>query len=116
MKDIDSLASMYVCDGCCCGRVEKGHNEVPVDFLKSAWKKKELYKKINLTISNCLGYCSLHNVTMLKNGSKKTWIGKLNSREHFEAVITWAHSVAEFGNKAKLPNILVPHLFLPSDI
>ncbi len=116
MKDIDSLASMYVCDSCCCGNSEKGHYEVPVNKLKIAWKKEKLDKKVNLIISNCLGYCSLHNVTMLKNGSKKTWIGKLNSREHFEAVITWAHSVAEFGNKAKLPNILVPHLFLPSDI
>ena len=116
MKKVDNLASMYVCDGCCCGRVEKGHNEVPIDFLKSAWKKKELDKKINLTISNCLGYCSLHNVTLLKNNKRKTWIGKLSSEEHYKAVIEWAENVALDGANAKMPNILVPHLFLPTEV
>ena len=116
MKDIDSLASMYVCDSCCCGNTEKGHYEVPVNKLKIAWKKEKLDKKVNLIISNCLGYCSLHNVTVLRNKNKKTWIGKLSSEEHYDAVISWAHDVVEYGNEAKVPNILVPHLFLPSEI
>ena len=116
MTEPKALPTMFVCDGCCCGRTEKGHNEVPIDFLKSAWKKKELDKNINLNISNCLGYCSLHNVTLLKNNKKKTWIGKLSSEEHYKAVIDWAESVALDRADAKIPNILVPHLFLPSEV
>ena len=45
MKDNSLVPSIYVCDGCCCGRVEKGHSEVPIDFLKSEWEKKRLDKK-----------------------------------------------------------------------
>ena len=116
MKKENNSASVYVCDGCCCGRVEKGHNEVPVDFLKSAWKKKELDKSINLTISNCLGYCSLHNVTLLKDNEKKAWIGKLSSKEHYKAVVDWAENVALDEAKAEMPNVLVPHLFLPTKV
>ena len=116
MKDNSLVPSIYVCDGCCCGRVEKGHSEVPIDFLKSEWEKKRLDKKVNLTISNCLGYCSLHNVTLLKNNGKKTWIGKLNGKEHYEAIVTWAQNIAVEGADAEIPNLLVPHLFLPSEI
>ena len=60
-----------ICDGCCCGRVEKGHNEVPVNELKRIWEKNKLHDKIRLTISNCLGQCSMHNVTLLKIGKKR---------------------------------------------
>ena len=116
MTESKVLPTMFVCDGCCCGRTEKGHNEVPVSRLKTAWQKEKLDKKINLKISNCLGYCSLHNVTVLKNKTRKTWIVKLSSKEHYDAVISWARDVAECGSKAKVPNILIPHLFLPTEV
>lgn len=104
-----------ICDGCCCGRVEKGHNEVPVNELKRIWEKNKLHDKIKLTISNCLGQCSMHNVTLLKIGKKKTWIGKLSSEEHYAALVDWAHNVAKYGNDAKLPNILIPYCFIPNE-
>lgn len=104
-----------ICDGCCCGRVEKGHNEVPVNELKRIWEKNKLHDKIRLTISNCLGQCSMHNVTLLKIGKKKTWIGKLSSEEHYAALVDWAHNVAKYGNDAKLPNILIPYCFIPNE-
>ena len=104
-----------ICDGCCCGRVEKGHNEVPVNELKRIWEKNKLHDKIRLTISNCLGQCSMHNVTLLKIGKKKIWIGKLSSEEHYAALVDWAHNVAKYGNDAKLPNILIPYCFIPNE-
>ena len=104
-----------ICDGCCCGRVEKGHNEVPVNELKRIWEKNKLHDKIRLTISNCLGQCSMHNVTLLKIGKKKTWIGKLSSEEHYAALVDWAHNVAKYGNDATLPNILIPYCFIPNE-
>ena len=44
MTESKVLPTMFVCDGCCCGRTEKGHNEVPVSRLKIAWKKEKLDK------------------------------------------------------------------------
>ena len=66
-------ASVIVCNGCCCGKIEKGHNEVPVDALKSAWEKSGLEENVKLTISGCLGPCNMHNVSLLKtkNGYPK---------------------------------------------
>ena len=58
----------------------------------------------------------MHNVTLLKDNKKKTWIGKLSSEEHYKAVIDWAESIALDGANAKMPNILVPHLFLPTEV
>ena len=95
--------------------VEKGHNEVPVNELKRIWENNKLHDKIRLTISNCLGQCSMHNVTLLKIGKKKTWIGKLSSEEHYAALVDWAHNVAKYGNDAKLPNILIPYCFIPNE-
>jgi len=116
MNEFKTLASMYVCDGCCCGRVEKGHNEVPISKLKTAWKKKQLNDKIRLTISNCLGHCSMHNVTLFKSKGKKTWIGKLNGEENYGSLVEWACDISRYGDNAKLPDLLVPHCFIPKEI
>ena len=53
--------SVIICNGCCCGRVEKGHNEVPIDELEAAWEANRIGEAVKLTISDCLGPCSMHN-------------------------------------------------------
>ena len=57
-----SLMQVLVCVGCCCGRVDRGKPEVPVDWLKADWKAARLNPYIQLTISGCLGPCDLPNV------------------------------------------------------
>ena len=54
----------------CCGNLEKGHDEVPVSALKEAWKEKALGDSVELTISGCLGPCSMRNVVLLETGQK----------------------------------------------
>ncbi len=116
MKEVKVLTSVNVCDGCCCGRVEKGHNKVPIDKLKKMWKENKLNKQVKLIISNCLGHCSMHNVTLLKTDNSKTWMGKLSKQEHYDALVEWGHDISKNGKRAKIPKILIPHLFLPSEI
>ncbi len=101
---------MIVCDGCCCGRVEKGHNKVPVKQLQYAWQKYELENHVKLTISGCLGPCKMHNVSILKTDESQTWLGKLSQQEHYDAIVKWALQIAE-NNVANLPNVLVPLQF-----
>lgn len=60
-----TLGQVVVCVGCCCGRTDKGHPAVPVDWLKAEWKRRMLPKKIHLTISGCLGPCDATNVVMI---------------------------------------------------
>ena len=84
-----SLMQVLVCVGCCCGRVERGKPEVPVDWLKAQWKAARLNPYIQLTISGCLGPCDLPNVVAVLTATGQQWIGPLNQREHYEALVQW---------------------------
>ena len=104
-------AQVVVCNGCCCGRVEKGHNEVPIEALKAAWEENESGHQVKLTISGCLGPCSMHNVSLLKTEDGLTWLGGLSHMNHYDALVRWACDVAK-GNDVKLPEILQERLFV----
>jgi hypothetical protein len=87
-----SLMQVLVCVGCCCGRVDRGKPEVPVDWLKAEWKAARLNPYIQLTISGCLGPCDLPNVIAVLTETGQQWFGPLNQREHFEALVQWGRA------------------------
>ncbi len=87
-----SLMQVLVCIGCCCGRVDRGKPEVPVDWLKAQWKAARLNPYIQLTISGCLGPCDLPNVVAVLTATGQQWIGQLNQREHYEALVQWGQA------------------------
>ena len=111
MRDSRISASIDVCNGCCCGKVEKGHSEVPLKALKAAWKEHRLEKSVKLTVVDCLGPCSMHNVTLLKTDNGQTWLGKLSENNHYNSIVEWARDIAKYGTNTKLPENLVPHCF-----
>lgn len=51
--------------GCYCGNVERGLPEVPVELLKSEWRKWGLLKRVELTTSGCVGPCDVPNVVVI---------------------------------------------------
>src|SRR3984893_16566915 len=53
------IGHLTVCQGCCCGNTENGRPPVPVDWLKKEWRARGLLKRVQLTISGCLGPCDL---------------------------------------------------------
>ena len=106
-------ARVTVCNGCCCGRVEKGHNEVPINFLKAQWKEHNISEHVKLSISGCLGPCSKHNVSLLSTREGRIWLGGLSEQSHYEAIIEWARDIALNEKDVKLPGILTSHLFVP---
>ena len=57
--------TVNVCDGCCCGRVNKSNLAVPKDELKTLWREHDLSKHVNLRVTSCLGPCSRANVTLV---------------------------------------------------
>ena len=107
---------VVVCSGCCCGRVDRGHSEVPVDALNGAWEKHDLENSIGLTISGCLGPCKMHNVSLILVGGEKIWLGGLSEEAHFEALVEWAMDVSQNGASAKLPEILNKQIFEPEGV
>ena len=105
-----------VCDGCCCGRLEKGNDVVPIDMLKTAWEEHGLKDHVKLSISGCLGPCSMNNVSLMMDGKDRIWLGKLGTSEHYDALVTWAQSIAEQGQMAPLPEELENHQFKPKSV
>jgi hypothetical protein len=101
-----TLGQVVICLGCCCGRVEKDHPEVPVDWLKDQWRKRALPKKIHLTISGCLGPCDASNVVLLMFGDTPVWLGGLDSVRQYEAIADWATECAAHDSLLPLPGHL----------
>ena len=102
-----------ICDGCCCGRVEKGNHEVPIEYLRSAWKENELKEQVKLTISGCLGPCKMNNVSLITSGSERIWLGKLNDIEYYEAIVDWAKDIADGSGELIVPEKLAKLQFDP---
>ena len=109
-------AQILVCSGCCCGRIEKGNHEVPVNELKDAWKRHNITDEVELKITTCLGPCSMNNVSLLKIGKERIWLGKLNTMEHYNTLIDWANNVSNQDNEIQLPELLEAHRFTPQKL
>ena len=94
---------VIVCEGCCCGNVEKGHDEVPTEFLEDAWAEKCLDKNAQLTISSCLGPCEMRNVVILKTEDRLTWLGGLSGEDDYKSLVNWVYDFSKNNLESKLP-------------
>ena len=97
---------VVVCKGCCCGNVSRGHDEVPVEFLKKAWAERNLEREIQLTISGCLGTCEMRNVVLLRTDGDRIWLGRLGEKVEYEAIVEWASNSANIEGAPNLPAVL----------
>lgn len=105
------LAQILICDGCCCGRVERGYPAVPRDWLKAQWKARKLNRHVQLTMSGCLGPCDVANVVAILSRDGCTWLGELTREDQYEALLAWAVAAAESGVLPPLPVDLARHRF-----
>jgi hypothetical protein len=80
---------VILCQGCCCGRTDRGFPEVPVDRIKAAWKSGRLNRSIQLTVSGCVGPCDLANVAVIVGPKGTSWFGDLKTH-HYDILIDWA--------------------------
>jgi hypothetical protein len=102
-------AQILICNGCCCGRTEKGHPPVPVDWLKQEFKARKLLRKIHLTIAGCLGPCDTPNVVCINFAFGSRWFGLITEFWQYEAILDWASACAESGALLPLPSFLAIH-------
>lgn len=84
------LGQISVCNGCCCGQTQKGHPEVPVEWLKREWKYRGLLKRVHLTISGCLGPCDVPNVVLITSAQGTEWLGEITQFRQYELLTDWA--------------------------
>jgi cobaltochelatase CobN len=99
-----TLAQVVLCLGCCCGRTDKGHPPVPVDWMKQEWRARALPKMVHLTISGCLGPCDVTNVVLVMMDGRQVWLGNLSSQEHYALLADWASACADADAVLPLPS------------
>jgi cobaltochelatase CobN len=96
------IAQVSLCKGCCCGNVERGRPEVPVERMKQEWRARGLSKVVQLTISGCLGPCDVVNVVRISAGDDDAWLGKLRSLDDYLDLVNWAEESKNAGKPAPL--------------
>ena len=106
------LGQIFFCDGCCCGRVDKGFPQLPKAMIKERWKRLKLNGTIQLTISGCLGPCDLANVVyLLASNGVGQWFGGLSEHWQYEALVQWASECHQSSSLLPIPTTLDGHRF-----
>jgi len=85
-----ALAQLILCQGCCCGRVDRGFPAVPVERVKQWWRDHKLNRTVQLTISGCLGPCDLTNVVAIALPWGTEWYGGLTDLSQYDQLCEWA--------------------------
>jgi hypothetical protein len=108
------FAQIFVCNGCCCGRTDKGHPAVPLDWLKAEFKARKLIRNVQITISGCLGPCDVPNVVgILTLSQGMRWFGHLTEFWQYESLVEWATEVKAAQEEIPLPAWLKAHALDP---
>jgi hypothetical protein len=107
------IGQVAVCQGCCCGNTVNGRPPVPVDWLKKEWRARGLLKRVQLTISGCLGPCDLPNVVTISNGNGTLWLGGFTKFEQYRALVDWASQSRNAGELLPLPKEFLQHTLSP---
>jgi cobaltochelatase CobN len=98
------VGQVTICRGCCCGNTDRGLPEVPVEWLKSEWRKRGLLKRVQLTISGCVGSCDVPNVVVISSSSGTEWLGNISDFEQYRSLLDWAVQCRDAGEMLALPS------------
>ena len=112
----ERLGQIFLCEGCCCGRADKGFPALPKAMMKESWKSLKLNATIQLTISGCLGPCDVANVVyLLASDGTGQWFGGLSEVWQYETLIEWAVECQQAGSLLPIPVTLDGHRFTRFD-
>jgi len=105
-------AHLMVCaKGCCCGRTDRGHAAVPVDFYKLEYKKRKLRKHVQLTMSGCLGPCPVANVVLLFFDGHPVWFQSINGERQIQAIFSYVERMLAADGYLAPPPELADYVF-----
>jgi hypothetical protein len=107
------LGHISVCQGCCCGNTANGKPAVPVDWLKREWRSRGLLKRIQLSISGCLGPCDVPNVVTISNENGTLWLGEITRFSQYRELLEWAVASRDAGELLPLPDLFREHRLHP---
>ena len=107
------IGQVLVCKRCCCGAVERGRPEVPDEWLKTEWRRRGLLKRLQLTISGCLGPCDVPNVVVFASKTSARWYGNVTDREMYRDILDWASASVAANHLLEVPKSFAGHSIEP---
>jgi cobaltochelatase CobN len=84
---------LFLCNGCCCGRTDKGFPALPLEDFKAQWKKRGIRRRLHLTISGCLGPCPLANVILLQFRGQSMWFHSINHASDVDLIYDYVETM-----------------------
>jgi cobaltochelatase CobN len=96
------LASVLICQGCCCGHPEKGNPEIPRAQLEAAWRERRLEGAVRLRFVDCIGPCEPANLAVIKLPEETVWLAGLDGAPVYDALTDWAEQSRDGGLPAAL--------------
>ena len=84
-----------------------------MDWLKKEWRARGLLKRVQLTISGCLGPCDLPNVVTVSNEKGTQWFGGITEFEQYRVLVDWATRSKDAGELLPMPNEFQRHALHP---
>ena len=81
--------------GLFCGRTDKGFPALPLEEFKRQWKSRGIRRRFHLTISGCLGPCSLANVILIQFHGQSVWLHSINSPEDVTSIYDYVEQMLE---------------------
>lgn len=86
---------LFVCYGCCCGRVEKGFPPLALEEFKKQWKDRGIRRRLHLTISGCLGPCTIANVVLIQFRGESVWLHSINNEDDVRLIYEYIEQMLQ---------------------
>jgi nitrile hydratase accessory protein len=102
---------LFVCNGCCCGRTDKGFPPLALEDFKRQWKQRGIRRRLHLTISGCLGPCPLANVVLLQFRGRSMWFQSINQPEDVNSIYDYVEQMLIAETVLEVPDTLKTRLF-----
>jgi cobaltochelatase CobN len=81
--------------------------------LKDEWRKRGLLKRVQLTVSGCVGPCDVPNVVELNSEEGSQWLGNITQLNQYRSLVEWAVRSVEAGHLLGLPREFKDHVLEP---
>jgi cobaltochelatase CobN len=105
-------AHLFVCaKGCCCGRTDRGHAAVPVDFYKQQYKQRKLRQAMQLSMNGCLGPCAMANAVLLVFDGRPIWFQSINHEPQIVALFDYVGQMLAVDSYLPPPAQLAEYVF-----
>jgi hypothetical protein len=106
MRRPRAIATVLVCQGCCCGHTEKSNPAIPRTELEASWKARKLDASVRLRFVDCIGPCTPANLACIKTRGETIWFAGLAVPAEYEALADWAEASRSLGAAAACSDAL----------